>query len=299
MTTFAICGPVRHTSYVIARLQRQGVDAKNIRAVLTISDMGNNARTEVGFNDRDVHVTWTEDSRSLLREHINESEALSSKSPTPIHAIFNMFYQNSQVAAQITDDPEIIGRLRSDILFYDDCVKRLQSGECGLAWNPVAVESHYISDQFMAFPRKAYAQIWATEGFAASFTDAKGIPESIIRDRAQAIFGSGANDFAFSRFVDFDIVYENARWADTPRMFWIKKRFGWQACYAATGRKSALVKAFDRLHSRTLGSTSLLRKSANLLLKIAYLPVFLTEMSGIGRDARIFPTHKAASEQPK
>lgn len=306
MTRFAICGPVRHAFYVTERLLRQGVARGDIQLALTRSDLGNNARTEIGFDaspdagDQPQAVTWTADSRALLHDNVPGGDALTGTSPTPVHAIFNMFYQNSLVAQQIPEGPEVIARLRSDMVLYDDCVARLQSGASGLAWNPIAGYSDYISDQFMAFPRDAYAQIWATDGFAETFTQADGVPESMIRDRVKRVLGKQDASFRFERFIDFDIVYENARWTDTPRMYWIKKYFGWRACYAACGRKGAVTRTFDRLHLRTVGQSSVLRKTANLLLKIAYLPVFAVQMPGIARDLRTLPTPpNAKQDAPK
>lgn len=288
MTRYAICGPIRHAHYVIERLKRQGVSPADILPVLARADGGNNARTAIALGaDEDVNVTWTEDSQDLLAEHVPNSAYLSGPSPTPVHAIFNMFWQNEQAARQVPEGVEVIARMRSDMVLYDDCLARLQAASTGLAWNPIALDSDNVSDQFIAFPRDAYARIWATEGFAETFAAGEGIPESMIRDRVQDTLGEAS--FAFERFIDFDIIYEATRWSDSPRVFWLKKFFGWQACYAASGHKGGLALWIERLHLRTLGHSDTRCKVANVLLKILYLPIFALQVPRIRKALAAFP----------
>lgn len=289
MTRFAICGPTRHAHYVIERLKRQGVATKDIIAVLSLIDGGNNARTTITFGaDEGVQVVWTADSRDLLDNHVTDSDHLSGRSPTPVHAIFNMFWQNEQAALIVSESSEVIARVRSDMVLYGNCLEQVQAARAGLAYNPIAQDSENVSDQFMAFPRDAYSRIWATEGFAETFIANEGIPESMVRNRVQETLGK--SEFTFKRFIDFDIIYETVRWTDSPRVFWLKKTFGWQACYADSTRKGWMTRLVESLHLRTVGHSGVGHKIANLLLKVIYLPVFVANISSIRREIEVFPS---------
>lgn len=294
MTYYAICGPLRHSFYVMERLKRQGIPQKGIRAVLTRSDLGNNARSAVALADEvGAEILWTGDSRDLLAAHIPDHSQLSGRSPTPVHALFNMFYQNARAAEHLPDATALVARMRSDMVLYEGCLARLQAAQAGLANNPIAQDSGYVSDQFMAFPQATFARIWATEGFAESFTAAEGIPETMIRTRVQQLLG--APGFAFERFVDFDIIYEQPRWSDSPRVFWIKRVFGWQGCYAALDRKGPVTRWIERHHHKSLRHGSWRHKALNLGLKLVYLPLFALRAPGIFRDLQRFPRPIPAS----
>ena len=298
MTRYAICGPVRHAFYVIERLKRQGIAQEDIHPVLTRSDRGNSARTQIELGGDDgTSVTWTEDSRYLLAANVPDEETLSGQSPTPVHAIFNMFWQNAKVAAELPANDEVITRMRSDMILYDGCLSRLREGQTGLARNPIARDSGHVSDQFMAIESCSYARIWAIEGFADLFRVADGIPESMIRHRVRTL--SYGEAFAFERFVDFDLIYEDTRWSDSPRIYWTKVFLDWQACYAAPGRKGPITHIFDKLHVLTMSHASVLRKAANLALKILYLPVFALELPRIANARRSFPVPPVGGDHAK
>lgn len=289
MTRYAICGPTRHARYVIERLKRQGVETKDIIAVLSLIDDGNNPRTTVTFGAHEgLQVVWTADPHDLIEFHVTEIFALSGRSQTPVHAIFNMFWQNEQAASLVAGSCELIVRIRSDMVLYGVCLEKVQAARAGLASNPIARDSENVSDQFMAFPRDSYSQIWATEDFAETFNANEGIPESMVRHRVQKTLGK--SEFTFKRFIDFDIIYETVSWTDSPRVFWLKKTFGWQACYADSGRKGKVTRIVEWLHFCTVGHSEIRHKIANLLLKVIYLPVFVVNIASIRRDLAKFPS---------